>query len=762
MNGLTDFKEYGVGQFKWVILATEHFAVPTDYTKINATKQLLRLREKGTRVVILNCMSKYVEYIMKQAERLDMLNEWVWILTDGAIAKEGSTKYKEGLIGVRYPQTGKGRLSGPVNKAWSARKEKTKIEGRTGRIFDAVLTIAYGVNLLRDNVTITDPPKGDSFCSSSNLTAQPWSLGEQFYNYLKEVKGDGFMHQIAYSPMGQPRARSFDIVNYQTEDGWVKVGYSIGLRVKLEKKRPVIWLNGGIEVPKLASLALKYKKLKVLIFESRPFVMAKTGNISTSDNKVLYEGFCIDLLEELKKKLSFDYELKLMKSFGEKQPDGSWDGILGDLTRGKADLAVSTFTISPEREKAVDFTQPYFSLGYKIVMKKAIKEKKSNLWGFLDPFELTLWAAIVVSSVVIGTVVWIYDRLSPYGYYGRAVQSKVPTEEEYNTRNTLCFFNSFWSATASYLEQGPDGTHPISHSGRATILAWWFAISIFGATYTANLAAFLTVNKYEHPIKSIEDLADQQGIAYGTAPGQLAEMLKTASLPVYEKLWRYIETHGTLEDNATYAIDKVRSRDDYAFIWDSAVLDYEVQSEPCNTLTIVGRPFGSINYGFALPLKSPYTQNFSVAMLELQQDGFLERMTEKWFRSRSKCGAETEAADAKATEGGEQLGFKDMAGVFITLLGGFICGVGLLIVEWIFASYKDTLSKDRRAPTGFFTALWLRLQRMWWGILSLCSSSELGREEEPKPKLRALVEEIPLSHRDRKSLLDKRWSQIRE
>ena len=52
------------------------------------------------------------------------------------------------------------------------------------------------------------------------------------------------------------------------------------------------------------------------------------------------------------------------------------------------------------------------------------------------------------------------------------------------------------------------------------------AISIFGATYTANLAAFLTINKYEHPIKSIEDLANQDRVTFGTAPGQLEKMLK--------------------------------------------------------------------------------------------------------------------------------------------------------------------------------------------------------------------------------------------
>lgn len=65
--------------------------------------------------------------------------------------------------------------------------------------------------------------------------------------------------------------------------------------------------------------------------------------------------------------------------------------------------------------------------------------------------------------------------------------------------------------------------------------------------------------------------------------------LRTASLPVYEKLWSSIERHGTMEPNATFAIEKVRNTENYAFLWDSAVLEYEVQREPCNTLTLIER-----------------------------------------------------------------------------------------------------------------------------------------------------------------------------
>ncbi|KAL9979024.1 hypothetical protein ACROYT_G016616 [Oculina patagonica] len=722
MNALMDFKELATGK-KWEILGIEHFPVTPGSAKVNATKELMNLREKGARVILLSCSAIYVPQVLEQAEQLDMIKEWVWILTDGAISKsDKDLSYKEGLVGLRMPVTGRGQLFDTVSEEWKNAGETAPINARSGRIYDAVLTVAKAIEqILAQNKSLTQPPVANGLCRSNKNEVQPWIDGEVLLSEMKSVKTSGIMSDINFSKSGSPKEKIYDVVNYQSDEGWVKVGeYNDNHlpRLVMDRKRPIVWLDGELDVPKLASVELKYRRIKVLIALSPPFVMKKENSTDT-DSGLGYEGFCIDLLNELRKKLQFEYELELRESFGERQLDGTWNGIIGELTRKKASLAVSTLTISPEREKAVDFTQPYFSLGFKIIMKKTDMENKVNTWGFLDPFEKTLWIAIISSSVIVGIVVWIYDRLSPYGYYGRVVQSAEVTSEEAHAKNTLSFFHSFWAAAASYLEQGPDGFHPISHSGRATTLAWWFAISIFGATYTANLAAFLTINKYEHPIKTIEDLANQDRVKFGTAPGQLANMLKSASLPVYEKLWDFIDRHGTLEPNATYAIEKVRRTENYAFIWDSAVLEYEVQREPCNTLTLIERPFGSINYGFALPRHSPYTHNFSVAMLELQQEGFLERMTEKWFRSRSVCGAETQAAQEAAEEGGDQLHFSDMAGVFITLAVGVAGGMVVLFLELIYASYKDTRSRDAEAPRTVCAALWQRLHRTKKGFHDL-------------------------------------------
>lgn len=48
---------------------------------------------------------------------------------------------------------------------------------------------------------------------------------------------------------------------------------------------------------------------------------------------------------------------------------------------------------------------------------------------------------------------------------------------------------------------------------------WWFFTLIMISSYTANLAAFLTVERMDSPIESAEDLAKQTKIKYGALHG---------------------------------------------------------------------------------------------------------------------------------------------------------------------------------------------------------------------------------------------------
>jgi Ligand-gated ion channel len=60
---------------------------------------------------------------------------------------------------------------------------------------------------------------------------------------------------------------------------------------------------------------------------------------------------------------------------------------------------------------------------------------------------------------------------------------------------------------------------PRAVSTRMVSGIWWFFTLILISSYTANLAAFLTVERMKSPIESAEDLARQNVIKYGTIYG---------------------------------------------------------------------------------------------------------------------------------------------------------------------------------------------------------------------------------------------------
>lgn len=75
--------------------------------------------------------------------------------------------------------------------------------------------------------------------------------------------------------------------------------------------------------------------------------------------------------------------------------------------------------------------------------------------------------------------------------------------------------NSLWFALGAFMQQGCD-ISPRSISGRIVGSVWWFFTLILISSYTANLAAFLTVERMVTNINSPEDLAAQTEVAYGT------------------------------------------------------------------------------------------------------------------------------------------------------------------------------------------------------------------------------------------------------
>ena len=77
-------------------------------------------------------------------------------------------------------------------------------------------------------------------------------------------------------------------------------------------------------------------------------------------------GFDIDFMNAVAKEAGFKAVYK----------NTAWDGIFGGLEGGKYDAIVSSVTITDERKKQYDFSDPYITVGQILVVPKAMKNVK--------------------------------------------------------------------------------------------------------------------------------------------------------------------------------------------------------------------------------------------------------------------------------------------------------------------------------------------------------------------------------------------------
>ncbi|KAI9536051.1 Glutamate receptor 3 [Dissostichus eleginoides] len=144
----------------------------------------------------------------------------------------------------------------------------------------------------------------------------------------------------------------------------------------------------------------------------------------------------------------------------------------------------------------------------------------------------------------------------------------------------------------------------LSLSGRIVGGVWWFFTLIIISSYTANLAAFLTVERMVSPIESAEDLAKQTDIAYGTLDsGSTKEFFRRSKIAVYEKMWGYMKSAEPTVFTKTTGEGVVRvrkSKGKYAFLLESTMNEYTEQRKPCDTMKVGGN-LDSKGYGVATP-----------------------------------------------------------------------------------------------------------------------------------------------------------------
>lgn len=200
---------------------------------------------------------------------------------------------------------------------------------------------------------------------------------------------------------------------------------------------------------------------------------------NTTDNNTRWEwrccyGLMLQIFDMIAKELDFTYDLYIVEDgqFGRFE-NGTWNGLIGELVRNKADVAVHHLIDTLTRSQYVDFAPAILDTRYVVVKRKRKFEVLETInWNFATRVDLWLFVALLVSTVIVFVFISMFEN---------HVCTTVNTK--YNLREALSYLGGLVS------QRDVAGGNPRHWSGRFVALSFALATTIIINTYTAVITA---------------------------------------------------------------------------------------------------------------------------------------------------------------------------------------------------------------------------------------------------------------------------------
>lgn len=671
------------------------------------------LKRTKTRHILLDVRCDRLRTVLKHAQQVSMMTElhsYLIICLDTQTLDLEDFKHSRSRIvwlsAFDHSNLARMSLQDLAEDENSSRKinpgidiSPDKLKTESALVHDAIETIVKTLKEVDSSQNI------DMSEVVSCKETKPWSYGSSIVNHIR-ISDDlnGITGRINYDMKGQRTGYELTI-NRLTEDGPKVVGHWIhseNSSIQMDRKELVYLREGdpGLQEGDQRDL------LVVTSLKNEPYFMNKqTTKIVTGNDR--FEGYAIDLIEELSRIVGFDYVFKEVddKKYGKFDIElKAWNGMIREVMIGKADLAIADLSITSDREDAVDFTLPFMNTGISILFKKPTT-KELELFSFLSPFENHVWFYVCGAYIGVSSLLFIVGRISPYEW----TDPHPCRQEDKILRNQFSVSNSFWFTIAAVMQQGSD-LAPRSLSTRLVAAIWYFFTLIMISSYTANLAAFLTVEKVVYPIERAEDLyRHPMHIEYACVGNGSTDTFFSKSKPgsTFNKMYSEMSFVGG-NDEGKAAVE----RGNYAFFMESVSIEYTVERN-CN-LTQIGGLLDSKGYGIALAKNSTrkrdYRTKLSEAILSLQESGTLEVLKNRWWKEKRGGGA-CDIDDGQGGEGVKELSLANVGGVFVVLGMGISMSFVLCALELYAKSCKLAVAHG--------TSKWVQVKRRIRFALSL-------------------------------------------
>ena len=114
-----------------------------------------------------------------------------------------------------------------------------------------------------------------------------------------------------------------------------------------------------------------------------------------------WDGISVELWEQVAKKAGYEYRLR---------PYGSVGEMLAAVEQGQADVAIGAVSVTADRERRLDFTQPMFRGGLGIATRSEASGWITTLRSVFSWKFLSAVLALVLVLLLVGLLIWLLER----------------------------------------------------------------------------------------------------------------------------------------------------------------------------------------------------------------------------------------------------------------------------------------------------------------------------------------------------------------
>lgn len=257
--------------------------------------------------------------------------------------------------------------------------------------------------------------------------------------------------------------------------------------------------------------------------------------------------------------------------------------MLEDVENNTIDISISPITVTAERIKKVDFSQPFYS--GKMAIAVAIKGNNSVFDSFRNFFinfftirNLFIMLIVILIISIIGLSIWLIEKKDNPSEFRKGIRG---------------IGDGIWWAGTIMASIGPATKAPRTFWGRVLGLVWMFTAIITISLLIGSIASYLTAGKINSEINSINDLKRKK---IGTMMNTSSEnFLKKNQIPIF------LNNFSAIKDGLKAVADnKIQ-----AFIYDEPILQYLISTEQMNDkVYLIPLKLNNDYYSFALPKNS--------------------------------------------------------------------------------------------------------------------------------------------------------------